>query len=90
MQINHFFTICFFNQFQQYLKFNIWEIADITLQFLKNRKTYMAQFVKLNAILCSIIRKKVHLQKILDKRLKTLEVENYLQLWLQQKKEGLF
>ena len=50
----------------------------------------MAQFVKLNAILCSIIRKKVHLQKILDKRLKTLEVENYLQLWLQQKKEGLF
>ena len=30
---------------------------------------------------------KIHMQEILDKRLKTVKFENCLQLWLQQKKE---
>ena len=55
-----FLSFCdfsFLDQFQQYLQFNICETDDITLKLLRNRRPYIAQFVKLMTLQCSINRK---------------------------------
>ena len=36
----------FFDEFKQYSEFNTCEINDITLQFSRNLKPYIKQFVK--------------------------------------------
>ena len=60
VQINYFLTMLlffFFDLFQLYLQFDIWEIDDITVQFLRNRKPCTARFVKVITLQCRINKK---------------------------------